>query len=142
LTNDGTVALDTGGSLTAGKVVNDGAIDIHYGGPGTFTCGGAFTNDGSATLDDSYKTTIGGAVSGTGDFTIQRASVLEFAKAVSSGQSVTFGEDVNHLYLNSPSWFAGTIEDFTTVGDSVTAKTFAEAQTLLTYTQTDADSCS
>jgi hypothetical protein len=48
----------------------------------------------------------------------------------------------DHLILDSPSSFAATIEDFTATGDSVTAKTFAEAQTMLTYTQTGADSCS
>jgi hypothetical protein len=146
LTNDGSLSVDSPlASIAAGKVVNDGAIDMHYGGPGTFTCGGAFINNGSVTLDDCYKTTIGGAVRGTGDFNLEHASVLEFVNAVSSGQSVIFGEgvnQVNHLSLDSPSSFAGAIEDFTTTGDSVTAKTFAEAITTLTYAQTGADSCS
>jgi hypothetical protein len=55
---------------------------------------------------------------------------------------VTFDKGVNHLYLDSPSSFGGTIDDFSAPGDSVIAKGFAEAATMLTYTQTGADSCS
>ena len=98
---------------------------------------GALTNDGSVNLSHTSET-IGGAVSGTGNLSLSN-STLEFANGVSSGETVTFGSGVNHLHLDSPSSFLGTIEDFLTPGDSVSAKTFAEAATLLTYTQTGAE---
>jgi hypothetical protein len=102
---------------------------------------GAFTNDGSVALIDDTNTVVG-AVGGTGDFSLSR-STLEFGSSVSSGETVTFaGDRADHLSLDSPSAFSGTIEDFFTAGDSVIAKTFAEAQTTLAYTQTGADSCS
>ena len=101
---------------------------------------GALTNDGSVNLSHTSET-IGGAVSGTGNLSLSN-STLEFANGVSSGETVTFGSGVNHLHLDSPSSFLGTIEDFLTPGDSVSAKTFAEAATLLTYTQTGAEFCS
>jgi hypothetical protein len=146
LTNSGTIQIGPGEStLKAAKVVNDGAIDLN-GGKGvnaTLTCGGLFTNDGSVDLDEDTET-IAGAVGGIGDFTLS-TSTLEFVHGVSNGETVTFASPAgyaDHLILDSPSSFEGTIEDFTTAGDSVTAKGFAEAQTMLTYTQTGADSCS
>jgi hypothetical protein len=108
---------------------------------------GAFTNDGSVQLDDDddYEK-LAGAVSGTGDFYLGIHSKLEFGSSVSSGETVDFSHPVkpriDTLVLDQASSFNGTIDDFFTKGDSVVAKTFAEAQTLLTYTQTGADSCS
>jgi hypothetical protein len=154
LTNSGTI--DIGGqyndpsatSLLDGvSVVNDNLINL-FGDKdkaanvnGTLHTSGAFTNDGSVGLIDDTDT-IAGAVSGTGDFALYR-STLEFGSSVSSGETVTFaGTRVDHLSLDTPSAFNGTIKDFFTAGDSVIAKTFAEAQTTLTYTQTGLDSCS
>jgi hypothetical protein len=140
--NDGLVNLNLS-TLEAGEFVNglngvmnlDGSGAIHA----TLKCGGAFTNDGSVDLRLDTET-IGGAVSGTGDFSL-RSSTLEFVHGVSSGETVTFDKGVNHLYLDSPSSFSGTIGAFSAPGDSVIAKGFAEAATMLTYKQ-GADSCS
>ncbi len=136
--------LSATSTLEAGKVVNDGAINLYGDGEAahaTLRCGGPFTNDGSVNLVRDTDA-IGGAVGGTGDFSLSNSSTLEFVHGVSSGETVTFGKGVNHLGLDSPSSFYGTIDDFATPGDSVKAKGFAEAATLLTYTQTGADSCS
>ena len=81
-------------------------------------------------------------VSGTGDFSLSAGSTLEFGAGVASSETVTFAGGVDEPILDQASSLYGTIDDFSTTGDSVTAKTFAEAQTLLTYTQTGADSCS
>jgi hypothetical protein len=134
--------LSAESTLEAAKVVNDGAIDLHGGKAvdATLRCGGPFTNDGSVNLVHDTET-IGGVVSGSGDFSLS-TSTLEFVNGVSSGETVTFSGGVNHLYLDSPSSFSGTIDDFSTSGDSVIAKGFAEAQTTLAYTQISADSCS
>jgi Hyphally regulated cell wall protein N-terminal len=148
LTNSGTIQIGSGLSPTAGstleaaKVVNDGTINL-AGAKGVRATlhTGAFTNDGSVALSHDTDT-IGGAVSGTGDFSLSRSSTLTFVHGVSNGEMVTFGSGVNHLDLGSPSSFSAMIDDFFTAGDSVLAKTFAEAATLLTYTQTGADSCS
>ena len=149
LTNSGTIQIGPSNgapsaesTLDAVKVVNDGAIDLYGDGRAAHAklrCEGPFTNDGSVNLTHDADT-IGGAVGGTGDFTLSR-STLQFVHGVSSGETVTF-EGVDHLYLDSPSSFNGTIDDFFTKGNSVNAKGFAEAATLLTYTQTGADSCS
>jgi hypothetical protein len=147
LTNSGNIEIEAGSSPTAGstledaKIVNDGRIDL-VGGKGIqagLHTGGAFTNDGSVNLSHDTDT-IGGAVSGTGNFTLS-TSTLEFVNGVLSGETVTFGPGVNHLYLDSPSSFGGTIDAFSTPGDSVIAKGFAEAATTLAYTQ-GTDSCS
>jgi hypothetical protein len=152
LTTGGTISigpsdntLSAESTLEAAKVVNDGTIDLNGAKAidATLTCGGSFTNDGAVNLVHDTET-IAGAVSGTGHFTLS-TSTLEFEHGVSNGQIVTFSSPAgyaDHLILDSPSAFAGTINDFFTPCDSVTAKGFAEAQTLLTYTQTGADSCS
>jgi hypothetical protein len=138
----GNSELSGSSTLTAAKVVNDGAIYLTGSGASqaTLICGGPFVNDGSVNLV-SDTDTIGGAVRGKGDFSL-RNSTLEFVNGVSDEQTATFSGGVNHLYLDSPSAFNATIDDFSRAGDSGIAKTFAEAQTMLTYTQTGADSCS
>jgi Hyphally regulated cell wall protein N-terminal len=164
-TGDGGSSLKIGGALTndtivqigpsndtlsatsmieAASVINDGTIDL-YGNQAananaTLRSSGAFTNDGSVNLTDDYDK-LAGAVSGAGDFDLSTHSRLEFGAGVSSGESVTFTR-VDKLLLDQASSFNGTIDDFFTKGDSVVARTFAEAQTLLSYTQTGADSCS
>jgi hypothetical protein len=143
LTNSGTIEIfeqygGGGSTLEAAKVVNDGTIYLEA--HATLRCGGPITNDGLVSLFDDTDT-ISGAVSGTGDFSL-RSSTLEFVNGVAGGETVNFAYGVNHLYLDSPSSFAGTIDAFFTSGDSVIAKGFAEAATLLTYNQTSADSCS
>jgi hypothetical protein len=148
LTNDGRVQIGRSygvlwadSTLEAAKVVNNGAIGLDgRKAHATLSCGGPFTNDGSVNLSDDTDT-IGGAVGGTGDFSLS-TSTLEFVNGVASGETVTFGGGVNHLYLDSPSSSTGTIDDFSTAGDSVVAKGFAEAATTLTYTQTGTHSCS
>ena len=55
---------------------------------------------------------------------------------------MTFASGVDQLILDQVSSFNGTIGGFFTAGDAVIANTFAEAATLLSYTQTGADSCS
>ena len=55
---------------------------------------------------------------------------------------MTFASGVDKLILGEASSFNGTIDGFFTKGDAVIANGFAEAATLLTYTQTGADSCS
>ncbi len=149
LTNSGTIsigdaALSAESTVEAAKVVNDGTINLDGNGKSahaTLRCEGPFTNDGSVNLSHDTDT-IGGAVDGTGDFSLSNTSTLQFVHGVSSGETVTFQSGVNHLFLDSPSSFYGTIDDFSTPGDSVIAKTFAEAATMLTYTQTGANSCS
>jgi hypothetical protein len=141
--SDNTLSAES--TLEAAKVGNDGTIDLtgSKGVNATLTCAGSFTNDGAVNLVHDSET-IAGAVSGTGDFSLS-TSTLEFAHGVSNGETVTFASPAgyaDHLILGSPSSFAGTIDDFATAGDSVTAKGFAEAQTMLTYTQIGADSCS
>jgi hypothetical protein len=151
LMNSGTIQIGSvlspteGSTLEAAKIVNDGAIDLDGGkaSQGSLHTGGAFTNDGSVDLVHDTET-IGGAVSGSGDFSLKN-STLEFVHGVSSGETVTFSGGVNHtdhLYLDSPSSFGGTVDGFATPGDSVIAKGFAEAATTLNYTQRGADSCS
>jgi hypothetical protein len=150
LTNTGTISigpsdntLSASSILDAAKIVNDGAIGLIGGkaADATLRCGGPFTNDGSVNLSHDTET-IGGAVGGTGDFGLS-TSTLEFVNSVSSGQAVTFksGAGPNHLYLDSPSAFNGTIGTFSKPGDSVVAKGFTEAATTLAYSQ-GTDSCS
>jgi cytoskeletal protein CcmA (bactofilin family) len=154
LTNDGTIDIGNGSlsarsAVWAESVVNTGTINVHGVGDGdetnihaTLKSTGAFTNDGSVNFTDDYDK-LAGAVSGTGNFSLADDATLEFGNGVSSGQVITFGGgDNNRLILDQASSFDGTIDDFFAKGDAVRAKTFAEAQTLLKYTQTGADSCS
>ena len=151
LTNSGTIGSATPRCRRQARsrpqsVVNDGTINalrrptsaqVHA----TLHSSGTFTNDGSVNFsDDNDK--IAGAISGTGNFSLSNGSTLEFGAGVSSGETVTFASGVDQLILDQPSSFNGTIDDFFTAGDAVIAKAFAEAATLLTYTQTGADSCS
>ena len=150
LTNSGTIQIGNGSlsansMVQAASVVNTGTINV-YGDLAAYDqaslrSAGAFMNDGSVNFsDDTDKIT--GPVSGTGNFSLSAGSTLELDAGVSSGETVTFGGGVNGLILGSPSSFYGTIDDFFTKGDAVIAKGFAEATTLLSYTQTSADSCS
>jgi hypothetical protein len=82
-----------------------------------------------------------GAVSGTGNFSLSRESTLELEAGVSNGETVTFDATRDKLILGQPSSFDGAIDDFFTKGNSVLAKGFGEATTVL-YTQMGADSCS
>jgi Hyphally regulated cell wall protein N-terminal len=150
LTNAGTIEIGPGNdtlsatsAVDAASVLNLGTIDA-YGNRAnhinaTLRSDGAFTNDGSVNF---YRDTdrIAGAVDGSGNFSLDR-STLEFGAGVSSGETVTFDTGVSGLILDQASSFYGTI-DFFSKGDSVVARGFAEAQTLLTYTQTGANSCS
>ena len=142
--SDGTLAVAS--ALKAASVVNYGGINL-YGRSGvgpnaTLSSPGPFTNNGSVNLSDDVDK-LAGAINGTGNFGLSNGSTLEFGAGVASGESMTFGGGAaDRLILDQASSFNGTIDDFFTKGDSVVAKTFAEAATLLTYTQTGADSCS
>ena len=101
---------------------------------------GAFTNDGSVDLSDDVAK-IAAPISGAGDFDLSNRSTLEFGAGVSSGETVAFS-GVDQLSLDQASSFNATIDDFSTKGDTVLARNFAEAATTFLYTQTGADSCS
>jgi hypothetical protein len=154
LTNAGTIdigngALSARSAVWALSVVNTGTIDVHGVGDcavtnihATLKSTGAFMNDGSVNFADDYDK-ISGAVSGRGSFSLADGATVELGGAVSSGETFKFdGGDKNRLILDQASSFHGTIDDFFTKGDAVRARTFAEATTLLSYTQTGADSCS
>ena len=141
-------SLSAESTLDAASIVNDGTINVyadqHVGVYATLHSHGAFTNDGSVNLSAdilSDNDKIAGPVSGTGDFSLSKHSTLNFGSSVSSGETVTF-IGVDKLILGQPSSFDGTIDDFSTKGDTVALKGFAESATSLLYTQTGADSCS
>jgi hypothetical protein len=156
LTNSGIIAIDAiGNTLSAPATVRAASLEnigsIFLAGSPTaegvdaiLHTGGAFTNDGSVNLSNdilSNNDKIAGPVSGTGNFSLSAQSTLNFASSVSSGETVTFDSTPDKLILGQPSSFDGTIDDFTK-GDTVVAKGFAAAQTMLTYAPTGADSCS
>ncbi len=152
LRNHGTVdignsALPARSMLKADSVVNDGTINLQGEGPtlankATLTVPGAFTNNGTANLNDDYDK-LTGPVNGTGNFNLSDGSRLQFSDSVSNLETVTFGGATpEQLILDRASSFHGTIDDFFAKGDLVIATNFAEAATLLSYTQTGADSCS
>ncbi len=137
LTNSGTIGVEEN-TLTAASVINHGTISLFF--EATLNSPGAFTNDGSVYLSGNSDQ-IAGAIGGTGDFSLSEGSTLEFGAGVSSSETVTFGSGVNHLILDSPSLFNGTIDDFFHKGDSVVVNGFAKSATTLHYTPTGADSC-
>ena len=140
----GNDTLSAASILKASSIVNNGTIRLIGNGPihATLSSVGAITNDGQIDLyDDTDK--LAGPISGGGSLLLFEASTLEFGAGVSSGETVTFESGLpDKLVLDQAASFVGTIDDFFTRGDSVVAKTFAEAFTLLTYAQTGADSCS
>jgi hypothetical protein len=125
--SDGSVYL-------AGTVAPDGHGGLDY----TYSSGSYFIGKPYASFEVDR---LPDPVNGTGDFSISDHSRLYFGSSVSSGETVGFNS-AGKLILGQPSSFDGTIDDFFTKGDSVVAEGFAEAATLLTYTQTGADSCS
>ena len=151
LTNSGIVSIgsSTGtqsanGTLITIGIVNTGTINL-FGDQkanvnATVHVAGGFTNDGSVNLSKDFERLANG-IGGTGDFSLSKHSTLEFGSSVSSGETVTFNR-VDKLILGQPSSFDGVIDDFTTAGDTVVLKGFAESATSLLYTQTSADSCS
>ena len=148
LTNSGTIdvgnsSLSARSRLEAASVVNDGAINLfgYADAHAILHVTGAFMNDGSVNLSDDVDR-IAGPISGAGNFSLSTGSKLEFGSSVSSGETVTFGDGVDKLVLDSPSLFYGTIDDFFHAGDSVLAKGFDESATTFLYTQTGANSCS
>ena len=150
LTNDGFIeigpvsgALAASSKLKAADVVNDGLLDVlgdqaahvHV----ALRSEGPLTNDGSINFsNDNDK--LASAISGSGDMSSADRSRLELAAGVSSGETVTFAGG-DQLILDQASSYDGTIDDFFK-GDGVVARGFAEAATLLSYTQTGPDSCS
>ncbi len=149
LTNSRTIAigndtLSAASTVKAARLENSGTIDLTGSSTAeaTLNVTGAFTNDGSVNLSQDADT-LAGAVGGTGSFSLSNGSKLEFGSAVSSGETVTFGEDTSDtLILDQPSTFQGTIDDFFTKGELVDASTFAFSHTTFRYTQTGAESCS
>ena len=144
--NKGVLSAES--TLDATGIVNTGTINLYgnekAGVDASLHSHGAFTNDGSVNLSNDALTNndkIAGPVSGTGDFSLSKHSTLNLGSSVSSGETVTFN-GVDKLILGQPSSFDGVIDDFTTAGDTVVLKGFAESATSLLYAQTGADSCS
>jgi hypothetical protein len=143
----GNLSLSATTTLAAGSVVNDSTIDLsgneQAGVYAALRASGVFTNDGTVKLTNDILSNNDnlGPVSGTGDFYLSKHSTLNFGSSVSSGETVTF-HNVDKLILGQPTSFDGTIDDFFAAGDTVVVKGFAEATTLLAYTQTGVDSCS
>ena len=128
----GTLDLLNGRTFAAGGAfTNNGLLEL---GGATFSSG-AFTNAGGGSLfgfgtfnaaltDNSSVEASGGlltlasTVGGTGGFTIDAGSTLEFASSPASGQIASFNGLGATLKMDAPSSFAGTIGSFSP-GDTI-----------------------
>ena len=112
----------------ANTINNLGTIDITGASSFLASTGGTlgFTNSHLVTVEANAAADIGGAVSGTGSFSIGDRAELEFASSVASGQTVSFTTGNGLLTLDSPTNFSGTITGLT-IGDAIALKNVAVA---------------
>ncbi|WP_079566273.1 Ig-like domain-containing protein [Bradyrhizobium erythrophlei] len=105
----------------ANAINNAGTINIF--GTSFFTAAGtlAFNNSLASSVvnvEANAAAFIGGAVTGSGTFTIGDRAELEFASSVAAGQTVSFFDGSGLLTLDNPSNFHGTIAGLA-IGDAI-----------------------
>jgi len=128
----------------ANAINNAGTINI--AGVSFFTAAGtlAFNNSlasSVANVEANAAAFIGGAVTGSGTFTIGDRAELEFASSVAAGQTVSFFDGNGLLTLDNSSNFLGTIAGLA-IGDAIELNGISVASaaingSVLTVTETN-----
>ena len=91
---------------TGSGIVNEGTINAGYNG-GSFTINDiSFTNQGTINVSNGDTLDVASPETGTGSYTINAGSTLEFGSCVGAGAAVTFGASIGTLLLLSPSTFS------------------------------------
>jgi filamentous hemagglutinin len=114
----GSLALSSGSSLTADTLTNaiGGSLALSTG---SSLASGTLTNSG--TINDSQGTlNVAGAITGTGSIDVAVATTVEFHGAVASTQTVTLGDtdpdttDNAKIVVDDAADFHGTVANFIT----------------------------
>ncbi len=93
-------------NTSTGTIVISGVSGLTPVGTGSSL---AITNSNVISVNPGAAAFIGGAVSGTGSFSLGGLSELEFAGLVGSGQTILFNTGNSQLTLDDPTHFSGAI---------------------------------
>ena len=113
-TNQGAINVANGDTLYIEPTYNltntaTGEITVSGTGSKLYIEPTSFTNNGTITLSNGATLDITSPATGTGSYTIDASSTLEFNSTVASGATVYFGASIGTLMLEQPSSFNGAI---------------------------------
>ena len=113
-TNQGAINVANGDTLYIEPTYNltntaTGVITVSGTGSKLYIEPTSFTNSGTITLSNGATLDVTSPATGTGSYTINASSTLEFNNTVASGATVYFGALIGTLMLEQPSSFDGAI---------------------------------
>jgi hypothetical protein len=142
LANKGTLDIGNGSQaapdiVSAASLTNSGTIELTGNGAegAALTLTGALTNKGAITLTNDAEE-LGGAVSGTGSFTLDGTSTLEFDSSVAATQTITL-DGTDEIALKEAQDFHALIAGFGAGGakDSIDAMDFSRGSSTFTFSE-------